>query len=84
MIGANDALIAQAEAAGEIEATRQGAKVTGGLGGRTGEALVVVGTELVEHGIGLLQSGGRARRSSLTTPSAVFVTHYRAAFLYTE
>ena len=55
---ANDALIAQAKAAGQIEATRQGAKVTSGLGGRTGKALVVVGAEASEHGVGLRQSGG--------------------------
>src|SRR5208337_1818966 len=58
VVGSDDALITQAEAAGEIEAAGQGAEVAGGLGGGTGKALVVVGTEALEHGVGLLQGGG--------------------------
>src|ERR1019366_7387184 len=54
----HDALIAQAEAAGQIEATGQGAKVARGVGGGAGEALVLVGAEAIEHDVGLLQSGG--------------------------
>jgi hypothetical protein len=42
-MGADDALIAQAEAAGEIEAAGQRAEVARGDG--AGEALVVVGAE---------------------------------------
>src|SRR5664280_1022699 len=58
MVGGDDALIAQAETAGQIEATRQGAKVASGVGGRAGEALLVIGAEAGEHPIGLFQSGG--------------------------
>src|SRR5208283_3661914 len=58
VIGGDDAPIAQAEAAGEIEAARQGAEVAGGGGGGASEALVVVGAEAVEHGVGFGQSGG--------------------------
>ena len=58
VVGGDDALIAQAEAAGQIEATGQGAKVARGVGGGAGEALVVVGAEAGEHGVGWLQSGG--------------------------
>src|ERR1019366_2182692 len=55
---ADHALVAQTEAAGEIEAARQGAEVAGGVGGGAGKALVVVGAEASEHGVGLLQGGG--------------------------
>ena len=58
VIGGDDALIVQAEAAGEIEAARQGAEVARRFGGGTGEALVVIGAEAGEHGVGLGQSGG--------------------------
>src|SRR5450432_1276525 len=58
MVGGHDPLVAQAEAAGEIEAARQAAEVGSGVGGGTGEALVVVGTEAGEHGVGFGQSGG--------------------------
>ncbi len=58
VIGGDDAPIAQAEAAGEIEAPGQGANVASGVGGGPGEGLVVVGAEAGEHGAGLLQSGG--------------------------
>src|SRR5664280_3578960 len=58
VIGGDDALIAQAEAAGEIEAAGQGAEIASGVGGGPGEALVVVVAEAGEHGVGLLQSGG--------------------------
>jgi len=58
VVGGDDALVAQAQATGKIEAARQGAKVARGVGGGAGEALVVVGAEASEHGIGLLQSGG--------------------------
>src|ERR1700690_26091 len=45
----------QSQTAGQIEAARQTAKVRRGLGGGTGEALVVVGAEVGEHGVGLGQ-----------------------------
>ena len=54
----DDALIVQGQAAGEIKAARQGAEVADGIGGGTGEALVVIGTEAGEHGVGLGQSSG--------------------------
>ena len=57
VIGIDDALIMQCETAGQIETTGQRAEVAGGLGGGTGEALVVVGAELLKHGVGLGQSG---------------------------
>ena len=58
MVGGDDALVVQAEATGQIEAAWQGAEVARGLGGGTGEALVVVGAEAIEHGVGLRQGGG--------------------------
>ena len=58
MIGGDDASIVQAEAAGEIEAAGQGAEVARGIGGGPGEALVVIGAEAGEHGVGFGQSGG--------------------------
>ena len=61
VIGGDDALIVQAEAAGEIEAARQAAEVAGGFGGGTGEALVVVGAEAGEHGVGLRPKWWRGR-----------------------
>src|ERR1019366_2253407 len=54
----DDALIVQGQAAGEIEAARQGAEVGSGLGGGTSKALVVIGTELVEYGISFGQGAG--------------------------
>ena len=58
VIGGDDALVVQAEAAGEIEATRPAAKIAGGLGGGTSEALVVIGAEAIQHGLSVRQSGG--------------------------
>src|ERR1700730_15242948 len=58
MVGGNDALVVQAEAAGEVEAAGQAAKVRNRIGGGTGEALVVIGAEASEHGIGLFQRSG--------------------------
>src|SRR5260221_1652126 len=58
MIGGNDALVVQAEAAGEVEAAGQAAKVRIRIGGGTGEALVVIGAEASELGIGLCQGRG--------------------------
>src|SRR5258708_30544370 len=58
MVGGEDALIVQAEAAGQIEAAGQAAKVGGGVGGGTGEALIEIGAEASEHGVGLFQSNG--------------------------
>ena len=69
VVGGDHALIAQAEAAGQIEAAGQASGSRGGLGGRTGEALVVVGAEAGEHGVGLRTVVARARRSSLTRRS---------------
>ena len=61
VVGGDHALVAQAEAAGQIEAAGQGAKVASGVGGGTGEALVVVGAEAGEHGVGLLPRWWRER-----------------------
>ncbi len=58
VIGGDGTLIVQAEAAGQIEAAGQAAEVAGGIGGGTGEALVVIGAKAGEHGVGLLQSHG--------------------------
>jgi hypothetical protein len=58
VVSSDHALIAQAEAACQIEAAGQGAKVAGGVGGGVGKALVVVGAKALEHGVGLLQSSG--------------------------
>src|ERR1019366_5878416 len=58
VVSSDHALIAQAEAAGEIEAARQGAEVARSVGWGAGKALVVVGTEASEHGVGLRQGGG--------------------------
>src|SRR5208282_2366869 len=58
VVGADHALVMQAQATGQIEATRQAAEVARGLGGGAGKALVVVGAEALEHGVGLLQGGG--------------------------
>jgi hypothetical protein len=58
VIGADDALVAKTEAAGEIEAPGQSAKIAGGVGGGASEALVVVAAKSGEHGIGLLQGSG--------------------------
>jgi hypothetical protein len=57
VIGGDDPLVAQAEAAGEVEAARQGAEVVRGIGSGTGEAQVVVDAEEGEHGVGLWQRG---------------------------
>jgi hypothetical protein len=61
VIGSDDALIVEAQAAGQIETAGQRAEVANGFGGRMGEALVVVGTKQSEHGIGLQQSGGASQ-----------------------
>ncbi len=58
VVGIYDALVVQAEAAGEIEAARQATKVAGGVGGGMGEALIVIGAEACEHKVGLFDSGG--------------------------
>jgi hypothetical protein len=58
VIGGHDPLVAQAEAAGEVEAAGQAAKVGSGIGGGTGEALIVVGAEAGKPGVGLRQGGG--------------------------
>src|SRR5258708_8418451 len=58
MVGGDDALIVQAEAAGQIGGAGQAAKVGGGVGGGTGEALIEIGAEASEHGVGLFQSNG--------------------------
>ena len=58
VIGGYGPLVVQAEAAGEIEASGQAAEVASGLGGGTGEALVVVGARADEHNLGLLDGGG--------------------------
>jgi hypothetical protein len=58
VIGADHALIGQAEAAVEIEAAGQAADVTSCPGGRTGKAMVVTGAKLLQHGVGFSQVGG--------------------------
>ena len=58
MVGADDAQVAKTEAAGEIEAPGQSAKIACGVGGRASEALVVVGTKKRQDSVGLLQSCG--------------------------
>ena len=52
MIRADHALVAEAEAAGEIEARRQGAEIALGLASGDGEALVVIGAEAGEDVVG--------------------------------
>lgn len=56
VVGSDDALVAQAEAAGKIEAAGQGAEVGGGLGGGAGKMLVVIGTEAGEHACSSVQA----------------------------
>jgi hypothetical protein len=58
VVGSDDTLIVQTEAAGKVEAARQAAKVGSGVGGGTCEALVVIGAEASEHGVGLVDGGG--------------------------
>ena len=58
MIGGDDPLVAQAEAACEVETAGQAAEVGSGLGGGASEALVVIGAKVGEHGVGLRQGGG--------------------------
>ena len=58
MIGADDALIVEAQAAGKIEAAGQGAEVASRVGGGTGKALVIVLAKASQHNLGLRQSGG--------------------------
>ena len=43
VIGTDHALVAEAEAAGEIEAGWEGAEIALGLASRDGEALIIVG-----------------------------------------
>jgi hypothetical protein len=52
VIGADHALVAKAEAAGEIEARGQGAEVALRLASGDGEALIVVGAEAGEDLVG--------------------------------
>ena len=68
VIGVDEALILQAEAAGQIEATGQAAKVANRIGGGTGEALIVVGPE-GRTALAWAKVVARARRSSLTRRS---------------
>ena len=58
VIGGDDALVPQAEAASEIEAARQRAEVARGFGGGARETLVVGDAESGQYGVGLLQGGG--------------------------
>ena len=53
MIGGDHTLVVQAEAAGQIEAAGQAAEVGSRFGRGTGEALIVIGAEDGEHGVGL-------------------------------
>ncbi len=61
VIGGHDALVVQAETADQIEAAGQAAEVAGGVGGETGEALIVVGAKAGEHNVGLFDSGGSSQ-----------------------
>src|SRR5579864_1134378 len=58
VVGADHALVAEAEAAGEIEARREGAEVALGLAGGDGEALVVIGAEAGEDVVGGVEIAG--------------------------
>ena len=58
MIGADHALVAEAEAAGEIEARGEGAEIALDLAGGDGEALVVVGAEAGEDLVGGVEIAG--------------------------
>ena len=58
VVGADHALVAEAEAAGEIEARREGAEVALRLASRDGEALVVVGAEAGEDLVGGVEIAG--------------------------
>ena len=58
VIGGDHALVAEAEAAGEVEARRQSAKVALSLASGDGEALVVVGAEAGEHVVGGVKVAG--------------------------
>jgi hypothetical protein len=58
VIGADHALVAETEAAGEIEAGGQGAKVALGLASWDGEALVIVGAEAGEDWVGGVEIAG--------------------------
>src|SRR6202051_5331657 len=57
-VGADHALIAETEAAVEIEARGQGAEVALSLAGRNGEAVVVVGAEAGENLVGGVEIAG--------------------------
>jgi hypothetical protein len=57
-IGADHALIAEAEAAGKIETRREGAEVGLRLASGDGEALVVVGAEASEDLVGGVEVAG--------------------------
>ena len=56
VVGANDALIAEAKAPSQIKTAGQGAKIARGLGGRAGKALIELGAEASQHSVGLFQS----------------------------
>jgi hypothetical protein len=58
VVGADDAFVAQAEAAREIEAARQRAEVAHGFGGGACETLVIVDAEPGQYGVGLFQGAG--------------------------
>ncbi len=59
MIFGDHALVVQGqETTGKVEAAGQAAEVAGGLGGGTGEAAVIVGTEVFQHEVGLGHGGG--------------------------
>ena len=58
VVGADHALVAKAEAVGEIEACGQGAKVALGFAGGDGEALVVGGAEMGEDVVGGVEIAG--------------------------
>src|ERR1700675_3001003 len=58
VIGTDHALVAEAEAAGEIEAGWEGAEIALGLASRDGEALIIVGAEAGEDLVGGVEIAG--------------------------
>jgi hypothetical protein len=78
VIGGHNALVVQAETAGQIEAAGQAAEVAGGSG--TGEALIVIGAEACEHNVGAriwLALGGTAEAEPFLKPTKSYSANLR-------
>jgi hypothetical protein len=58
VVGAHHPLVVQAQAASQIKASWQRAKIASTISGRMRETQIVIGAEALQHGIGLQQSGG--------------------------